>query len=75
MTNDVMNTFPGDNDLDLPELKENPHWRARTSGMSGMTNDTMNAFLMQQEPPQEGMNLQNEWDDKRVPDAKNVVLM
>ena len=64
-----------DNDLDLLELKENPHRRVQTSGTTGMTNDTTNAFLMQQEPPQEGTNLQNERDDKHVPDATNVFPM
>ena len=37
MTNNAMNTFPSNDNLDLPELKENPHWRAQTSGTSGMT--------------------------------------
>ena len=72
MMNDMMNTFPGNDNLDLPELEENPHWRARTSGTTRMTNDMMNVFLMRREPPQEGTNLWNEWDDKRIPDATNI---
>ena len=35
----------------------------------------VNAWLMQWEPPQEGMNLQNEQDDKHIPDVTNMVLM
>ena len=64
--NDAMNTFPSNDNLDLPELEENPHWRAQTSGTTGMTTDTMNAFLMRREPPQERTNLRNKQDDEYV---------
>ena len=62
---------------------ENPHRRARTSGMSGMTNvfpmrqmcswcvkhvpDAVNTVPTWWEPPQEGTNLWNEQDDECVP--------
>ena len=39
-----MHSRQDDNDPDLPELQENPHRRAKTYGMSGMTNDAMNTF-------------------------------